>query len=65
MAEITGGCLCGQVRYSANAEPAFVGVCHCTHCQKQTGTAFSVLSRSSEIGDVNSGTTEDIPRHGR
>ena len=43
MVEITGGCLCGQVRYSANAEPAFVGVCHCTHCQKQTGTAFSVL----------------------
>ena len=43
MVEMTGGCLCGQVRYSANAEPAFVGVCHCTHCQKQTGTAFSVL----------------------
>ena len=43
MAEMTGGCLCGQVRYSTNAEPAFIGVCHCTHCQKQTGTAFSVL----------------------
>jgi hypothetical protein len=43
MVEMTGGCLCGQLRYSASAEPAFVGVCHCTHCQKQTGTAFSVL----------------------
>jgi hypothetical protein len=43
MAEMTGGCLCGQVRYTANADPVFVGVCHCTHCQKQTGTAFSVL----------------------
>ena len=43
MAELTGGCLCGQIRYTANADPAFVGVCHCTHCQKQTGTAFSVL----------------------
>jgi hypothetical protein len=43
MREMTGGCLCGQVRYSANAEPAFVGACHCEHCQKQTGTAFSVL----------------------
>jgi len=43
MREMTGGCLCGQVRYSANADPAFVGVCHCKHCQKQTGTAFSVL----------------------
>jgi hypothetical protein len=43
MREMTGGCLCGQVRYSANADPVFVGVCHCKHCQKQTGTAFSVL----------------------
>jgi hypothetical protein len=43
MRELTGGCLCGQIRYSANAEPAFVGVCHCRNCQKQTGTAFSVL----------------------
>jgi hypothetical protein len=43
MVEMTGGCLCGQVRYSANADPAFVGVCHCKNCQKQTGTAFSVL----------------------
>ena len=33
MAEMTGGCLCGQVRYTANADPVFVGVCHCTHCQ--------------------------------
>jgi hypothetical protein len=43
MVKMTGGCLCGQVRYSANADPSFIGVCHCTHCQKQTGTAFSVL----------------------
>jgi len=43
MVEMTGGCLCGQVRYSANEDPVFVGVCHCTHCQRQTGTAFSVL----------------------
>jgi hypothetical protein len=43
MREMIGGCLCGQVRYSANADPGFVGVCHCEHCQKQTGTAFAVL----------------------
>jgi hypothetical protein len=43
MREIIGGCLCGQVRYSANTDPVFVGVCHCQNCQKQTGTAFSVL----------------------
>ena len=43
MPQMTGGCLCGQIRYCASADPVFVGVCHCRHCQKQTGTAFSVL----------------------
>ena len=41
--KIEGGCLCGKVRYTADAEPAFVGVCHCKNCQKGTGTAFSVV----------------------
>ncbi|MFL5266613.1 MAG: GFA family protein [Stellaceae bacterium] len=41
--EIEGGCLCGKVRYSADAEPAFVGVCHCKNCQKATGTAFAIV----------------------
>jgi hypothetical protein len=41
--KIEGGCLCGKVRYSADTEPAFVGVCHCKNCQKQAGTAFSVI----------------------
>jgi hypothetical protein len=40
--KIEGGCLCGKVRYSGEAEPAFVGVCHCRNCQKASGTAFSV-----------------------
>jgi hypothetical protein len=43
MPQITGGCRCGQVRYSANAEPAFTGVCHCSSCQKETGTAFNIV----------------------
>jgi hypothetical protein len=43
MQEMIGGCLCGQVRYRATAEPAFVGVCHCKNCQKQAGTAFALV----------------------
>jgi hypothetical protein len=43
MSEMTGGCLCGKVRYSISAKPALVAVCHCKNCQKQAGTAFSVV----------------------
>jgi hypothetical protein len=39
--KIEGGCLCGKVRYSAEAEPVFVGVCHCKNCQKGIGAAFA------------------------
>lgn len=34
---LTGTCLCGAVRYEANAEPAFSGHCYCGDCQKETG----------------------------
>ncbi len=43
MTRIKGSCLCGNVRYSADAEPAFVGVCHCADCQRFTGSAFSTV----------------------
>ena len=43
MALITGGCLCGKVRYSANVEPVFTGVCHCRDCQKFGGSAFAIV----------------------
>jgi hypothetical protein len=42
MSKITGGCLCGAVRYVSDAEPALVAVCHCSTCQKNTGSAFSL-----------------------
>jgi hypothetical protein len=41
MANLSGGCLCGRVRYTTAAEPAFAGICHCRDCQRSTGSAFS------------------------
>lgn len=35
-------CQCGQVRLQLNSEPLFVYACHCTSCQKRTGSAFSM-----------------------
>jgi hypothetical protein len=43
MAKITGSCLCGKVRYSADVEPMFTGICHCRNCQKESGGAFAVV----------------------
>jgi hypothetical protein len=43
MAQMTGGCLCGKIRYSINADPVFTGVCHCSNCQKQSGSSFSIV----------------------
>jgi len=38
--KITGGCHCGTIAYEAEVAPGTVRVCHCTDCQKLTGTAF-------------------------
>lgn len=40
---MTGGCLCGAVRYAIEGQPAMQAVCHCSHCQKQSGSAFSTI----------------------
>ena len=42
MPNMNGGCLCGAVRYTANASPEFVSLCHCTDCQKHTGSAYAI-----------------------
>ncbi|GAB5435613.1 GFA family protein [Falsiruegeria mediterranea] len=40
MTEVMGGCLCGEVRFSAQGEPLRVGVCHCMECRKHHGAPF-------------------------
>lgn len=37
-----GGCTCRQVRYRMTAAPLFVHCCHCSWCQRETGTAFAL-----------------------
>lgn len=43
MQKITGGCLCGAVRYRVDQAAVMTAVCNCRHCQRQTGTSFSIL----------------------
>jgi transposase-like protein len=39
---ITGGCLCGAVRYEITGSEIDAGICHCKMCQKFTGSAFTI-----------------------
>jgi hypothetical protein len=44
---LTGGCLCGAVRYEVNEPLIGAGYCHCTRCQRRTGTAASATALSA------------------
>ena len=37
---ITGGCLCGALRYEASALPQYAGYCFCSDCRKASGGGF-------------------------
>jgi hypothetical protein len=42
---LTGGCLCGGVRFEITQPLGSAGYCHCTRCQRRTGTAASPQAR--------------------
>jgi hypothetical protein len=54
-----GGCTCKAVRYSLSTKPLIVHCCHCTWCQRETGTAFALnaLIESDRV-TLQSGTPE-------
>jgi hypothetical protein len=37
---ITGGCLCGALRYEAEGEPLYQGYCFCEDCRRASGSGF-------------------------
>jgi len=38
-----GGCLCGGIRYRVKGDPLRAYVCHCTFCQRKSGSAFATI----------------------
>ncbi len=43
---LTGACACGAVRYELTAPLVSAGYCHCTRCQRRTGTGSSANGRA-------------------
>jgi hypothetical protein len=39
-APIQGGCLCGALRYVAQGQPLYAGLCYCADCRKASGSGF-------------------------
>ena len=58
---LTGGCLCGSIRFEASKPPARTLVCHCTFCQRVTGSSNYAESLFS-IDDVRF-TGESVRRY--
>jgi hypothetical protein len=44
---LTGRCNCGEVRFEVTAPPISASYCHCTRCQRRTGTAASANARAA------------------
>lgn len=57
-----GGCACGAVRYRMNDRPLFVHCCHCTWCQRETGSAFAVNAMiETALVDILKGDPVKVP----
>jgi hypothetical protein len=44
---LTGHCLCGQVQFEVTEPLVLAGYCHCTRCQRRTGTAAAPFARAA------------------
>jgi hypothetical protein len=49
-APLQGGCLCGAVRFEITMPFVSSGYCHCTYCQRRTGTGSSANARVPQAG---------------
>ena len=62
MSKRSGGCTCGDIRYTILDEPIFTHACHCTLCQRYTASAFVVHSPiETKNLIVNSGSLTETP----
>ncbi len=63
-AAITGGCLCGRIRFVAPATPRFEVNCHCRICQKVTGSGYTPVAAFAQESVVIEGEIKYYERRG-
>lgn len=59
-----GRCTCGAISYGLTAKPLIVHCCHCTWCQRETGSAFALnglIERSAVDRLIGTPTTQPLP----
>ncbi|RUM02775.1 GFA family protein [Rhizobium chutanense] len=62
---ITGGCHCGAIRYQAEIDPERVTICHCTDCQRLTGSAYRITTPARPgCFTLTSGTPKAYTKYG-
>lgn len=59
MDQITGGCLCGEVRITTSGTPYRVGLCHCLDCRKHHGALFFAAAIFPQDAVMIEGETRD------
>lgn len=61
---ITGGCHCGAIRYEAEIVPERISICHCTDCQRLTGSAYRVTAPARAEDFRLTGIPKAYAKHG-
>lgn len=59
MDQVTGSCLCGEVRLAASGRPRRVGLCHCLDCRKHHGALFYAAAIFSQTAVTVTGDTRE------
>jgi hypothetical protein len=54
---MTGGCLCGALRWEADGEPTLAGHCYCGDCRKASGSGFIPFMKFASTSVRITGTT--------
>lgn len=57
-------CCCGALNVRTSGEPVRISVCHCTECQRRTGSAFGVQARFREEDVAITGASSQYARKG-